>query len=153
MNKVDGSLLIADQNNNRVLVFNPPTSTLASRVIGQLTFTSNLPNMGNDLPSASSLWQPWSADWSQDGQSAFIADYGNHRGLLVPLQSLQATRVYGQSGQFNTRVSGANNVSATSLNGPAMVFQVRTHTKKFKFKMMGQGGGGNYVTNFFFSFL
>jgi len=109
-------LLVADQNNNRVLYFPPgaDSSTAATRVYGQNdAFTTSV----QGPLSATSLAGPAGIALGDDG--VFIADASNHRVLYYPGTSTTATRVYGQAG-FTTNAAGNG---ATGLNGPrSLVF-------------------------------
>src|SRR5690606_15815262 len=87
----DGRLLVADSNNNRVLVWNEipkETGVLPDLVIGQSTLDScahndddqNGVSLENGLPSARTLRHP-TGIWS-DGERLVIADNYNNRVLL-----------------------------------------------------------------------
>lgn len=103
----NGRLLVADQNNNRVLVWNrvPTTSgTAADLVLGQQDFTTRI-----DDDEADEMNRPASV-WS-DGFRVLVADSGNHRVLywaLFPQDSgAEADYVIGQSG-FSRSSSGTS---------------------------------------------
>lgn len=93
----NGRLLVADQNNNRVLVWNSVPSAngaAASLVLGQQDFVSRY-----DDDEADEMNRPASV-WS-DGFRVLVADSGNHRVLywsLFPQDSgAEADYVIGQS--------------------------------------------------------
>ncbi|SFF62931.1 hypothetical protein SAMN04488120_11423 [Fontimonas thermophila] len=94
----NGRLIVADQNNNRVLVWNAvPTDngTPADLVLGQRDFVSRIAD-----DEADEMNRP-AAVWS-DGFRLLVADSGNHRVLywsLFPNESgAEADYVIGQSG-------------------------------------------------------
>ncbi len=101
------NLLVADSNNNRVMVFplvaawpavQTQFSPSATAVIGQSNYTNNKVNGANPEPSASTLSNPVDVAVSQN--EAFVADSGNNRVLAFPVSggnpSAQASRVIGQ---------------------------------------------------------
>ncbi|MDP3856423.1 MAG: NHL repeat-containing protein [Stagnimonas sp.] len=113
----NGKLVVVDQGNNRVLVWNSiPTAnnTPADVVIGQSGFTSN-----DSDDEDSGLNKPTDA-WT-DGFRLLIADTSNNRVLYysqVPRSSgAAATYVIGQT-DFSRTVAG---VSQSSLNAPTGV--------------------------------
>ncbi len=79
----NGKLLIADRQNNRVLVYNKIPSTnnaMADVVIGQADFTGNKPNMGNAI-SASGMNLPRAIAFDKFGR-LYIGEAGNERILV-----------------------------------------------------------------------
>ncbi len=120
---VDGArVLIADTANNRVLVYGSSTSTTATLVLGQASFTTNAPNASG--PSASTMQAPTGA--YTDGTSLWIADSGNHRVLvwkIFPTKNGQpADWVLGQSsfsGILGNR--GGSEATPASLSFPSDV--------------------------------
>ncbi len=110
----NGRLLIADQNNNRVLVWGSvPTANgaAATQVLGQPNFTSRLADdEAEEMNRPASLWS--------DGFRLLVADAGNNRVLfwsLFPQDSgAEADYVIGQSG-FSRSTAGT---AATSLRTP-----------------------------------
>jgi hypothetical protein len=85
---VDGKLLIADSQNNRVLIYNTiPTTNNASAdvVIGQVDFAGDTENQSGVpgvpiLPTARTLDRP--AGLASDGTKLFVLDRDNHRVLI-----------------------------------------------------------------------
>lgn len=101
------NLLVADSNNNRVMVFPlvgawPSAATQispsATAVIGQTNYTSNTVNGGNAEPSAATVAGPVDIAVSQN--EAFVADASNNRILVFPVSGgtigSQGSRVIGQ---------------------------------------------------------
>lgn len=122
-----GNLVVADRDNNRVLIFEEPVETgmEASWVIGQpqdaearygdLT-TKAAPNP----PSATSLNAPTGVAVGAVADELYIADTGNHRILIYndehPYNG-QADYVIGQPG-FTSNTPNNGGVSATSVYSP-----------------------------------
>jgi sugar lactone lactonase YvrE len=83
------TVLVADTQNNRVLVFDRATSmSSAVAVVGQSSMTTNTPNVGG--VSASSLLGP--SDVCSDGTRVAVVDTGNSRVLVwnsLPTQNGQ----------------------------------------------------------------
>jgi hypothetical protein len=76
-------LYVAEQNNQRVLVWNTiPTTTgqTADAVYGQADLTSNIVNSGG--PSANTFYYPRGI--FATATKLFISDYGNNRILVIP---------------------------------------------------------------------
>jgi hypothetical protein len=118
---VNNKLILADQGNNRVLIWNQvPTQngTPADVVLGQPDFSSNTANNGGR--SASTLNTPSSV--SSDGTRLFVADRGNNRILIwntIPTSNQAlADIVVGQTNFSN----GSNNCTVSTLNAPESVF-------------------------------
>jgi hypothetical protein len=110
-----GNLYVADEKNNRVLVY-PFGSTTATQIYGQGgSFTSG--NANNGGVSANSLYQPFDVSLDSSGD-LYLADTFNHRVLFYPFGSTTATRVYGQLGSFTTNSPNPGGVSANSLEYP-----------------------------------
>lgn len=112
-----GRVWIADRSNNRVLEFDSPlTNPDATRLYGQPTLNTNLPNNGG--LSKTSLSGPGRITVLNNGPM-WIADELNNRVLEYdfPLTNAIAYRVYGQP---NFTSSAANNggISGSSLNIP-----------------------------------
>jgi len=126
-----GNLFVADNNNNRVLEFPNPFTTMkntgmtagfpASLVLGQgANFRSNPCNLGGSGPTSGNLCNPLAVALDSHG-NLFVADYNNNRVLeySAPLSSSSvAARVFGQLGNFKTGTANNGGVTATSLNGP-----------------------------------
>ncbi|AXQ29953.1 hypothetical protein D0B54_15265 [Solimonas sp. K1W22B-7] len=110
----NGRLVVADQNNNRVLVWNsvPTTSgTAADLVLGQPDFTTReADDESDEMNKPAGLWS--------DGFRLLVTDSGNNRVLywaLFPQQSsADADYVIGQSG-FSRSSPGS---SASTLRAP-----------------------------------
>lgn len=112
----NGKLFVADQNNNRVLIYNMSalaTGMSAQYVMGQSGFTTA--TSGIDTYSSTSLSYTMAMNqpsdlWTDGRGNLFIADGGNHRVLyysVVPTgNNPQATYVIGQTG-FAQNSSGS----------------------------------------------
>lgn len=123
----DGKLIVADQNNNRILIWNAlPTANgaPANLVLGQATMTSCLANDDPNAPllgdvTGSTLYHPTDV-WS-DGTRLVVADAGNNRVLVwkaFPTANGQpADAVIGQ-GDFGTNTAGT---TASTLSLPLAV--------------------------------
>lgn len=119
-------LIIADRNNNRVLVFNSvPSNNQADAdiVIGQPDFSSNKANQGLSAPTNRTLWQPEGVFY--DGDKLFIADSGNNRVLVfndIPTENnAAADMVLGQP-DFNTKDINHGGIGPSSMSYPSSVF-------------------------------
>ncbi len=120
---IGGRLHIADQANNRILVFNSiPTSNGASAnfAIGQLD--TSMTASGTDYSVQSSyLNSPY--DMFTDQSRLYVADGGNHRVLvynaLPAIADVRPNFVIGHSGPgFSLANRGAAQPAANSLNQP-----------------------------------
>jgi len=104
----DGTyLVVADTDNNRVLIWNsiPQTNHApASVVLGQPDFASALPNQGRrDNPTDRTLRAPQGV-WIQNGR-LFVADTGNNRVLVwnsIPTSNTQPANVVVGQPDFNS---------------------------------------------------
>jgi len=111
----DGTgVYVADVSNHRVLYY-PGTSTVATRVYGQVDLTTNGGANRGGGAAADTLNNPWFVKSDPDG--VYISDSGNNRVLFYPGTSTTATRVFGQPTMTD---NAANNggVSANSLSSP-----------------------------------
>jgi hypothetical protein len=80
---VDGRVIIADSDNNRVMIWNSNSVTSgapADLVLGQSDFTSCDDNAPNSQPSNQNFDHP-SGVWS-DGEKLVVLDYYNHRAMI-----------------------------------------------------------------------
>jgi hypothetical protein len=116
-------LLVADTNNNRVLVWNTlPTTNgqAADLVLGQPDFTSATANNGGIGPST--LKAPFGV-WT-DGTRIVVSDSSNHRILIwsswPAVNGQAADRVLGQP-DFASATANNGGRSAQSLDRPAYV--------------------------------
>ncbi len=115
---------VADQFNNRVLIYNLPvvTGQAASVVVGQPNFTSNAINQGH-AAGANTLSRP-TAVYS-DGVSLYIADQGNSRVLVyntIPTSNnAAADYVLGQTTATASRPNLAGSLAANTLSAPGGV--------------------------------
>src|SRR5260221_5650049 len=130
---VGSKLVVTDENNNRLLIYNSiPTTNNASAdvVIGQPDFVSSSVNQGNANPSANTLRIP--VDLSTDGVKLFVVDDDNHRVLifnrLPTTNNASADVVIGQT-TMNTRLSVSASVS--TLKNPTSVFYDNSTGKLF----------------------
>ncbi|HLL56158.1 MAG TPA: hypothetical protein VK447_21525, partial [Myxococcaceae bacterium] len=116
----DGSLFIADTNNNRVLAYDPPfaTDTVADHVWGQAGFTTTTCNSGGLGPS--SLCGPYGVALDSSG-NLLVADSGNHRVLRYQgghNGDATADVVFGQRDFVSTGCNNNSGRSAQSLCNP-----------------------------------
>ncbi len=94
------TVYITDQLNHRVLVYSNG-STTASKVFGQLNFTSGTANAGG-IVSASGFDQPSGFAIDKDG-NIYFSDTSNHRVLRFPNNgSTTANFSWGQNGSLTT---------------------------------------------------
>ena len=120
----DNKLIVADQQNYRVLIYNSIPSAdgaAADVVLGQTDFTSN--NYGNPGTTASTLTRVYGL-WS-DGTKLLVSDSTNNRVLIwnsFPTANGQAADVV--IGQPDMTGNTANNggISADSLSAPQGLF-------------------------------
>ncbi len=115
-----GQLLVADRDNHRVLVYDDITTLTvngiaADAVIGQASFTANLPNRG-DFVRAGHLFRP--SGLLEHAGRLYIADRGNHRvvvfGVVPSANDVDADFVLGQP----NLTSAEPNAGTTRMNGP-----------------------------------
>ncbi|HEY3325007.1 MAG TPA: PKD domain-containing protein [Planctomycetota bacterium] len=117
-----GNLYVADTFNHRVLEFDAPIAAAgahASRVFGQLVFTTKVPNNGGVSASSLSFPQGVAVD---SADRLYVADTLNHRVLIydTPLTSSVATRVIGQP-DFTSNTANNAGLSASTLSAPNSV--------------------------------
>ncbi len=122
-----GNLYVADTDNNRVLEYDNPltTDTVADRVFGQGSFTTNTCNTAgpDSAPTAGSLCRPFGVALDGAG-SLYAADNSNNRVLEYdsPLTTdTVADRVFGQGGSFTSNICNLGGTSAASLCAPQTV--------------------------------
>ena len=119
---VNGKFIVADAENNRVLIFNSiPVSNNASAdvVIGQFDFTHNIVDHGGDT-AADALDRP--SGLATDGQRLFVLDRDNYRVLIynsIPTENgTSADMVIGQK-NMTDRIHGGESVFNDTTNlGP-----------------------------------
>jgi sugar lactone lactonase YvrE len=118
-----GNLYVADEFNNRVMLFLAPLSNnmSASRVYGQPGFTTNGTNQGGI--SANSMNGPVGVAIDPVSGNLYVADGPNMRILefTTPLTNSTASRVFGQGGDFTTNTVNKGGVSADSIDDVAGV--------------------------------
>ncbi len=113
--KSSGQMVVTDDDNNRVLIYDPPftTNQSASIVLGQTNFTSN--SYGT---TASTLYEPINASVDPSG-NLWVTDYDNNRILQykTPFSTgMSASVVIGQT-DFTQNTSCT--VSASTFCWPA----------------------------------
>jgi hypothetical protein len=127
-----GRMVVADNGNHRVLVWNTfPTShgEAADLVLGQGAFVSGEANRGSqNSPGAATLYDP--KGLGVDSKTLYVADTRNHRVLFYPLASLatgmNASLVLGQQ-DMNSRDINSGGISAASLDNPQDIVSTGTH--------------------------
>lgn len=120
---VGSKLVVADQDRNRVLIWNSfPTVSQAvpDVVLGQSNFTATDPNGGNlEQPTSASLWSPNSL--ATDGTRLFVVDNKNNRILvwntLPTSNNAAADYVLGQSTFSKRDSSPSGALTGADLNG------------------------------------
>ena len=113
----EGGLIVADEKNSRVLIWNtvPTTNAPADVVVGQPNFTTN-----TDLAGASGLAFPSHAIAA--GGRLIVADYGNHRVLIwnaIPTTNGQPADVVLGQPDF---VQNAAAAGASGMNRPSALW-------------------------------
>lgn len=115
-----GNLYVADEANNRVLLFEAPLTTNmnASAVFGQPDFTTDTSGT-----SATAMNGPVYVAVDPVSGNLYVADAINHRivEFTDPQNDSTADRVFGQGDDFATNTLNKGGVSADSLNDVAGV--------------------------------
>ncbi|MEH2014816.1 hypothetical protein [Nostoc sp.] len=113
-------LAVADAWNHRVLIWKnlPEDSNVpADLVLGQVNFTDNEPNRGNQAASANTMHWPYGVFYHQG--RLFIADTGNRRVLIwhqLPTENGQpADLVLGQPDMISRNENGGASATAASM--------------------------------------
>lgn len=110
-------MIISDQNNNRVLVYNSVpvlNNSTASVVVGQTAMTAGAANRGLASPAADGLFQPVSALSDAAGTNIFVVDRSNNRVLLYnPFPAANGTSAAIVLGQSNMTTGTANQAAST----------------------------------------
>src|SRR5665213_2845495 len=113
---INQRLFVADAGNNRVLVFDVSTSTIAngknaSYVLGQSAFTSN-----TSATTQNGLNDPEGLDFVATNQRLFVSDRHNNRVLVFDVAT--STIANGENASYVLGQSGfTSNIAATSQNG------------------------------------
>jgi len=122
----DGTrLFVADQLNNRVLIYMLPlvTHSSATVVVGQPNMTSNAQNQGLSAPTNATLRFPNNV--YSDGTSLYVSDSGNNRVLVyAPIPTANgaaAAAVIGQSSFTTLATNQGLSVGPTTLAAPGGV--------------------------------
>jgi sugar lactone lactonase YvrE len=126
----DNNLVVADSDNNRVLIFEGPLETgqAAAWVIGQPwnlvadpdgVYGNFTTNAAPDPPTATSLNHPTGVAIGAVANELYIADTANHRVLIYwdDPRDGKADSVIGQPG-FTSNAPNNGGVSAAALNAP-----------------------------------
>lgn len=122
---INGKLVVADTGNNRMLIWNTPTTNgqAADVVIGQTNFTSNSSNQGGST-GANTLSSP--VDAAFDGTRFIITDQGNNRLLIfntVPSSNnLNADQVLGQTNFTNATLNYLNTPAGGLISVGRLLF-------------------------------
>ncbi|MBN1139472.1 MAG: DUF11 domain-containing protein [Anaerolineae bacterium] len=124
------NLVVADRDNNRVLIFEGPLETGmgAVKVLGQPrdvvgaplgTFGDFTSNAAPNPPTATSLNHPTGVAIGAGHDELFVADTGNHRVLVYTVDPTDSVADYiiGQP-DFTSNTPNNGGVSASSLNSP-----------------------------------
>ena len=126
----DDNLVVADSDNNRVLIFQTPLQTgmSAGKVLGQPrdvvgapegTYGDFTANAAPNPPTDTSLNHPTGVAIGAAHNELYVADTGNNRVLIYTAQPAVAVAVYviGQP-DFTSNTPNNGGVSASSLDGP-----------------------------------
>src|SRR5665213_3194994 len=113
---INQRLFVADAGNNRVLVFDVSTSTIANGknapyVLGQSAFTAN-----TSATTQNGLNDPEGLDFVATNQRLFVSDRHNNRVLVFDVAT--STIANGENASYVLGQSGfTSNIAATSQNG------------------------------------
>lgn len=109
-------VLVADHDNNRVLVFTAPATTddVADIVLGQPNFTSNAPGISSDGVSCNRMNWPMGVTWDGSG-NAWVAEENNRRVTRFPAPLTTGMAADVRQGQPDCTATKINTV------GPAML--------------------------------
>ena len=122
----DVKLVVVDQGNHRVLIYDFPTGdgAQAKAVLGQERFSDQSPNMGQPTSSDITMFSPESVDVREGGQMAG-AGAGNHRVLIwdafPTAMSQAANQVIGQSAFGRNGPNAGGTPGASTLRSPSGV--------------------------------
>lgn len=135
-------LFVADENNNRVLVFN--TASLsngmnASSVLGQANYTSgNYNRTGTTTPAQNSLYNPTGLAYDSVSTTPrlFVGDLNNNRVMVFNVATgfTNGENASGELGQANYTTGTANRgstVKQNNLNNPTGLAYDSTNTRLF----------------------
>lgn len=122
-----GDLYVADTENHRVLRYGRRSAAqraldrafvpmMARQAYGQPDFGSNSAS-GRPPVTASSLCRPHAVAAARDG-GIYVADRDNHRVLFFATGQAVASRVYGQAGNFTTKLPNKGGTGPDSLSSP-----------------------------------
>lgn len=121
------NLVVADRNNNRVVIYTPPLQSgmATTRLVGQATDKDGFRGSANtnfaaNPPTALSLNHPSGVAIGATAAELYVADTGNNRIVVynneAPLNG-RADLVIGQP-DFNSNTANNGGISSTSFNGP-----------------------------------
>ena len=124
-------LVVADSNNNRVLIWNTipaVNNTPANVVLGQPDFKRSIPNDGQQFTPTNRSFKGPQGVWIQAGK-LFVADSGNNRVLIwnsIPTSSYQPADIVLGQPDFSTFVQPdltkeVPDAKATTMNTPVSV--------------------------------
>ena len=132
IDKINGHVMVADSENNRVLGWKSASAFAAGGaadlVIGQRDFNSSGCNQNESTASATTLCRPIGVGFDE-AHRVYVGDAQNNRVLTYddPFAALMssdqssnfaASAVFGQAGSFTTNAANAGGLSADSLFSP-----------------------------------
>ena len=135
LDAVNHRLFVADDNNNRVLLFdltagNALADRTADRVLGQADLKGNNANRGGSA-TANTLSSPRGLAYDASGNRLLVADTGNSRVLVYNTAAItngqDAVSVLGQA----TFTGTASAISQSGLNGPDGLAYDSTNSRLF----------------------